>query len=294
MIKTVAVNDLNIDESYQRSLSTLSVKKMAKNFKVGLLALPLISVRSDGSMWVIDGQHRVAAAKLASVPTIDARLVSGLTQEEEAQMFVDANINSRRLTGANFFVASLRAGNPQIVQIARMYERYGYFIAIAKDTALRRHKSGQLAIKPGNTLIATWAQNPEANEAAVRCLAEAYPLGNGGRNQGVCQQLGNVMFIGAVTQVIAAYQSENRWHPQAAERFTQMLGAEAPTFWTSIPLDKRLLNVHANLNRAKSASVALWISKNFAKLDRKYRLDLSQVVETPETHASFARVLAAV
>lgn len=294
MIKTVAVNNLNIDQSYQRSLSTVSVKKMAKDFKVDLLALPLVSVRRDGSMWVIDGQHRVAAAKLASVPTIDARLVSGLTQEEEAQMFVDANINSKRLTGPNFFVASLRAGNPKIVQIARMYERYGYTIAIAKDTASRRHKSGQLAIKPGNTLIATWAQNPEANEAAVRCLTEAYPSGIDGRNQGVCQALGQVMFIAAVTQVIAAYQAENRWHPQAADRFTQMLGAQAPTFWTSIPLDKRLLDLHTNPLRARSASVALWISRQFAKQDRKYRLDLSQVFETPQTQASFARVLAAV
>lgn len=293
MIKTVGVNDLQIDDSYQRSLNGVSVKKMAKEFKPELVALPLVSVRPDGSMWVIDGQHRVAAAKLASVPTMDVRLVSGLTPAEEAQMFVDANINTRRLTGANFFWASYRAQNPQILAIGQAYERYGYQIEQSRNGASRSQASGKLVIKPSNTMITAWTQNPAANEAAIHCLTQAYPSVNGVRNPTVCQELGRIVLIVAVTQVIAAYQAANAWDAGAVEGLPQMLGSAPPSYWTAIGADKRLVDVNTNLNQVKAASIALWIGKNFAKQGRRYRLEPNQVYKLPATGASFARALAA-
>jgi len=291
MIKTVGVNDLQIDDSYQRSLNGVSVKKMAKEFNTNLLALPLVGVRSDGSMWVIDGQHRVAAAKLASVPTIDVRLVSGLSTAQEAQMFVDANINTRRLTGANFFWASYRAENPQILAIALAYEQNGYTIHQNRHTATRATASGKLAIKPSNTMITVFSKDPEANEAGIRCLTRAYPAINGIRNVAVCKELQKITLIAGVTQAISAWQTAGVWDEKAEQDVSETIGSAVPSYWTAIGIDRRLGDLSANQNVMIPASIALWIAKAVAKQGRRYKLEPTQVWKLTVGSESFARAL---
>lgn len=46
-----------------------------------------VSRRHDGSLWVIDGMHRVAAARLLGETHLPAKLFVGLTLEGEALMF---------------------------------------------------------------------------------------------------------------------------------------------------------------------------------------------------------------
>lgn len=293
MIKTVAVNELRIDESYQRPLNAISVRKMAKEFNTNLLALPLVGIRADGSMYVIDGQHRVAAAKLASVPTIDVKLVSGLSTSQEAQMFVDANISTRRLTGANFFWASFRAENPQILAIASAYERNGYTIHQNRHSASRAVAAGKLAIKPSNTMITVYNKAPEANEAAIRSLTSAYPSSNGIRNVAVCRELQKITLIAGVTEGVSAWNAARVWDAQAEEDFREVVGSAVPSYWTAIGIDKRLGNVNSSQNALIPASIALWIAKAMAKRNRRYKLDPAQVSSLNAGHTSFARALSA-
>ena len=291
MIKTVGVNDLQIDDSYQRSLNGLTVKKMARDFNPDLLALPLVGVRSDGSMWVIDGQHRVAAAKLASVSTMDVRLVSGLTTAQEAQMFVDANINTRRLTGANFFWASNRAENPQILAISQAYESNGYTIHQNRNTLSRATRSGKLSIKPSNTMITLFNKDPEANATAIRCLTRAYPEVNGIRNATVCKELAKIVLIAGTTQAISAWHTAGVWDAKAEQDVIETIGAAVPSYWTAIGVDKRLGDLATNNHLMIPASIALWIAKAVAKQGRRYRLEPSQVWKLSAGRESFARAL---
>ena len=61
------IADLQIDESYQRSIDTgpsqSLVKRIARDWDWGLCQPLNVAKREDGSLWVIDGQHRLAAAR---------------------------------------------------------------------------------------------------------------------------------------------------------------------------------------------------------------------------------------
>ena len=91
-LTAINVADLNTDRTYQRPLRK-TYKKIAAQFDPLLLSTITVSKRLDGTYWILDGQHRVAAAKELGIPTLDALIYSGLTLEEEAYIFSMQNHN---------------------------------------------------------------------------------------------------------------------------------------------------------------------------------------------------------
>jgi len=67
-IRKIKVDDLVADQ-YQRGINKSHTKDIAKRFDPRLTGLPIVSIR-DGVWYVIDGQHRVAAAKELGITEI--------------------------------------------------------------------------------------------------------------------------------------------------------------------------------------------------------------------------------
>jgi hypothetical protein len=67
-IENRSPDELNIDDAYQRSIDTgpsrSLIQKIAKGWDWRMCLPLVVSKREDGSLWVLDGQHRLAAAKV--------------------------------------------------------------------------------------------------------------------------------------------------------------------------------------------------------------------------------------
>lgn len=82
----VALNELHIDESYQRSLQN-HVKIIARDWNPTKCDPLKINFRENGFFYVWDGQHRLEAARLRGIKYLLCDIIVGLTQAQEAELF---------------------------------------------------------------------------------------------------------------------------------------------------------------------------------------------------------------
>jgi hypothetical protein len=70
-VQYLLLGQLNIDSSYQRSMETRDsqdlVRRIAQYWNWDLCQPLMVSRRLDGALYVIDGQHRLAAAVCAAI-----------------------------------------------------------------------------------------------------------------------------------------------------------------------------------------------------------------------------------
>lgn len=122
-IENVKVEDLKVDRSYQRELSIPLVETIKNNWDEVASELVLVSRREDGSLHIINGQHRTAAARLLNLKKIPARVIDGLTVEQEAALRLKTNV---RLTDRPLerFRAQVAAGDEQSIAIVNILEKF--------------------------------------------------------------------------------------------------------------------------------------------------------------------------
>lgn len=128
-IEMIAVSALTIDPVVQRSLDEVRVVRMSKVFDKSAVGTFVVSLRGDGTMVVLDGQHRRAAAILAGMPDLkvpcDVR--RGLTIAEEAELFRRLN-TTRRLTQSVDHAKGVLAGDPEALGIEETLQKFGWSI----------------------------------------------------------------------------------------------------------------------------------------------------------------------
>jgi ParB-like chromosome segregation protein Spo0J len=138
------VDKLDVDPAYQRTLDTKASQKLIQKIADGfrwisfqaILATPV--GKGDDKRWlVIDGQHRVAAARLCEIEHVPAVVVAEASQSEQAAAFVGANRNRVPMSAQALYHAELAAGEPEALTIARL--------AAAAGIAIVRHN---LAARP--------------------------------------------------------------------------------------------------------------------------------------------------
>lgn len=122
--RQVYVNNLKTDMSYQSPVSDSQVRKITKNFDPQKLHTIVVNKRENGSLYIIDGQHRVEALKELGIPMIDATVHEGLTVEEEAEMYY--GVNDRPAKSPNSKGKSLlRFGDIDAIQIEEAVSNVG-------------------------------------------------------------------------------------------------------------------------------------------------------------------------
>jgi hypothetical protein len=127
-------DQLLIDETYQRSLeisaSQTLIRKIAVHWDWGLCQPLFVARRSDGQLYVVDGQHRLEAAKLrGDIWQLPCVVTTFTSPEEEAAAFVALNQMRRPLTQLDLFKAALAAGDFEASQIALAVEEAGLKLA---------------------------------------------------------------------------------------------------------------------------------------------------------------------
>lgn len=176
-IKKVNIDDLHFYEDIQRAerMDERRVGKMAEVFNPKALGVVTLSLHSDGRLFVLDGRHRIAAARLAGhTQNIDARIITGLSRPEEADLFRLLNA-SKQVSAMSLFLAGVIAQDPDEVAINQIVESLGWKVSLNSDdghisavTALDRLYRGAAI---GNNKAGPF---PELTERTLRTITEAW------------------------------------------------------------------------------------------------------------------------
>lgn len=135
---------LHVDQQhYQRPLSTSRVNKYAQNWDLAAAGVITVNRRSNGLLYVVDGQHRALAAAKAGETEILAQVFNGLTVDQEARLFRIKNAEIGPMKAIHTFRAALQEGLPEAVDINDVVESLG---------GVMSHKEGG-----GHTVVAVAA-----------------------------------------------------------------------------------------------------------------------------------------
>ncbi len=126
-LEWVWLDALRVDGTYQRGLKTEHVNRIAREFKPRAFGVVVVSLRTDGSYWVLDGQQRCQALRVRFTDErilVPCQVFKGLTHEEEAQLFLDLNANKGMSTFERFR-ARIVALEPVAVDITNIITSRG-------------------------------------------------------------------------------------------------------------------------------------------------------------------------
>jgi hypothetical protein len=127
----VPVSELVVDPAVQRAfLSVPKIERIMKGFNPFALGRALVSQRADRSKVVLDGMHRreVVNRMTDGKGTLPVEMYTGLTREQEAQLFLDKNAGDKPNTIDRYRVG-LVAGIEKIVEIDKLVHSYGWQVS---------------------------------------------------------------------------------------------------------------------------------------------------------------------
>lgn len=129
-IDAIPVGQISADHAYQRQLDASRVRRMAAEYDPSLVGVLEVSRRPDGTFRVIDGQHRLHMIRQArgSSAAVACNVHTGLSPEQEAQLFFDIDKKRRRLTGWDRWNARRGAGESIVLDIERIANSHGLSI----------------------------------------------------------------------------------------------------------------------------------------------------------------------
>lgn len=232
---------------YQRNHDQRRVDKMAAEFNRAALGAITIVKRADGTIWVVDGNHRRLTCIKVGVAEMFAIQYEGLTLAEEASLFLGLN-STKQVQAVDRFHASVLAGDPQSVQIAEAVASHGWTVSmssepgrIASVSALGMIYQGlgiagqESSVKLVNdtlaTITAAWGLNRDGGQGQIiRGIAKVLVRYEGEINQGslierlskitpanliaqgkaTASALGCAADLGVARAVVALYNSRKR------------------------------------------------------------------------------------
>ncbi|MGV9725160.1 DUF6551 family protein [Nocardia beijingensis] len=109
------VRDLQIDPEAQRTLVERRAQNMANNWVHEAAGTLIVSKRSDGSHYLVDGQHRWRAMQLLKIEEAQCEVHHDLSQTEEAILFLIKNRESSKPNAIDEYKIGLTGKIPLFV-----------------------------------------------------------------------------------------------------------------------------------------------------------------------------------
>jgi len=124
---SVKPNDVNVDSSYQRDVSDVRVNSIVKNFNRNAIGVVTLSIRENGDLYVIDGQHRIEALKVLGKgdEDINAIVFFDLSVADEAELFVIMNEGRTKPKRYDLHKASSKSGDLASQEIDQILAFHG-------------------------------------------------------------------------------------------------------------------------------------------------------------------------
>ena len=122
------------DPVYQREISEPRVRRIIKEFDPRLVNPPKVSFR-DGKYYVFDGQHTIAALVAMNggkSTAIRCHVFYGLTQLDEAALFIAQTKLTARVSTIDTFRALYKIGDPEVCEMVRLAQSAGVIVDFKK------------------------------------------------------------------------------------------------------------------------------------------------------------------
>lgn len=240
-LQFVLPGELAVDDSYQRSVdnddSRALIRRIAAQWNWDLCQPLVVARRGRGAggepgLFVIDGQHRLLAARLrGDIPQLPAVIVEYASAAEEAANFVSLNQQRRPLNKLDVFRAALASGDELACGINAAIADAG--LTVAKHTNGTAWKVGQIGNIGG--IEAAWKVHGErAARDALKVLAQAF----GGQ---VLRYAGTI--YPGIAALCATWPSESSGdHPGRIANAARVIGGKSQLQWRSAVLTARAVD----------------------------------------------------
>lgn len=128
------LHQLQVDPAYQQAIdsgqSQSLIRRIAQHWDWGLCQPLAVAKRDDGSLWVVDGQHRLAAAHLRSdIYDLPCVVTPSGGIRDEAASFVAMNRTRKPLTALELFRGSVASGDADALALVRVLSDVGFSLA---------------------------------------------------------------------------------------------------------------------------------------------------------------------
>lgn len=138
---------LSVDEAYQRKIdsqrSKQAIEQITRNFRWSCFGTALVTQTDEGWL-LIDGQHRVEAARRLGIKTVPCIVVQHASQAEQAAIFVSTNQGRVQVNPYSLFHARLMAGEELALGVQRLLDE--------ARLSIPRYPIQKSQLKPGQTL----------------------------------------------------------------------------------------------------------------------------------------------
>lgn len=169
-LEMIDVDGLEIDPRAQRDLNEAHAGKLAAKFDIRMFGCAVVSVR-DGERYILDAQHRIAAAKEAGFKgKIPAVVHEGLSIAEEAGLFLALN-NKKAVDPVDKFNARVTAGEPLAVAVDKVLDGVGFGIAPSSGA-----KTNNRAVQAVSTVESVYKRHGgRVLAGAFMVISQAWP-----------------------------------------------------------------------------------------------------------------------
>lgn len=176
MLQYCTPSQLRVDPAYQRQLDDRSarlIRTIASRWDWRLCQPLSVACRQDGRLFVVDGQHRLEAARMrGDIQQLPCVVTHSTSAADEAQAFVALNQSRRPLTAYALFNAAVAGGDEQAVTLARLIASAG--LQIVGAAGFQDWKPGQVNnISAIRTFHAR--QGDTLTRRVLTCLARGFP-----------------------------------------------------------------------------------------------------------------------
>lgn len=137
----VTITSLKFDTAdwggYQRHVSDKAVNRIVHGFNPAMFEPITVSMREDGTMWVIDGHHRAVAASRMGRETVPARVIYGLDRTGEAELFRELAKSRLPLSKVDEHNAALSSKDPEAIAVQAVLDDRGFYLVSGNTSAFR-------------------------------------------------------------------------------------------------------------------------------------------------------------
>ena len=242
---------LEIDAQYQRSLdseqSQQLVRAIAQHWNWDLCQPLVVARRPDGKLYVIDGQHRLAAARMrGDIPQLPAVVVQYDSVEDEAASFVLLNQQRKPLSKLDLFKAAVASGDITAGAIVQAMDAAG--LRLAPHQNYISWKPGMVANIGG--IEASWkGRGALVTGLALKALAQGF--------DGQVLRYAGTIFPGIAALIDMEVRNSDNMAPDGEiwDLIVEMLAGTSQEEWRRAIMAVRV--AEPSLNFAKAAERAL-------------------------------------
>lgn len=168
-LRMIPKRDLAVDFSYQRRPIDTKVLRIAGEWSWVGCCVITVAKRADGTLWVIDGSHRMhAALRRDDISHLPCVVFDSKGSEFEAKGFLKGNCNRKPVAALDVYRAAIVAGDKVALTVARVCSDVG--VTVTADNNSYHTPKTTRVVSALQKIVREWEED---GESALREILSA-------------------------------------------------------------------------------------------------------------------------